>query len=703
MQNFTTRLHTALTTIRGYTLRRAAELESRRSALHRELSALQNSYLDLSLQASRFAQQRNAIIEQLQRTLAYIDPDNPPAAGDAAGTKADKAAGSILAATKEKYEYNLKTDRWKEYLITFREFFTPYTRSLEIEIAALLSEFERLEKDYLLLAEQANTLAGERDAATADLDKARARISSSPASSGDTVAVAPPGKTIDELEQALATERAAAAEQQRFTAQKLHRTQTEKTDLAISLAEEQSRGEELRVQREQLGDEIRSLNEQLARAENQRNALQQENRTLSGQLAQARQDQNGSRQHIDELEQHSRQLEGQLAAAQQSIDDLELSLAEAAYRQEVADKQAALHEQSHDRLKAKLADSHADNERLAKQLHAPASAPPGKQHDEPVKWTRLAAGFLFLLGILASAGKLWQTTDNQPRLGSISKDVLPATTPLQKSAAEPATPALTTTNKVRIAAMEAGTGKPAAVARRTTGPVSPAEKKTKRVRLPFTQGRGDTRFRGNTGAPSRTWIMDPGDTKTARIKACAERGLSTEECEALENNLFSGSVISLPGGIQYKVLENGIGVSPGIDDTVLVNYKGMLLNGQVFDSTTDQGGAVSFRLDELIAGLQDALQYMEEGARWEIYIPGDLAFKKPARYGGQTLVFEVELLAVDKPAQPADVRTPDDDLPISAPSSSRETGPATLAEDMAAASRTTGTLPKWLTEALDSR
>jgi FKBP-type peptidyl-prolyl cis-trans isomerase len=73
----------------------------------------------------------------------------------------------------------------------------------------------------------------------------------------------------------------------------------------------------------------------------------------------------------------------------------------------------------------------------------------------------------------------------------------------------------------------------------------------------------------------------------------------------------------------------------------------MLLDRTEFDSSRRHGGANSFRVDEAIPGLQDVLQYMEEGAKWEVYIPSELAFKEPAAFGGQTVLFELELISIE--------------------------------------------------------
>ena len=100
--------------------------------------------------------------------------------------------------------------------------------------------------------------------------------------------------------------------------------------------------------------------------------------------------------------------------------------------------------------------------------------------------------------------------------------------------------------------------------------------------------------------------------------------------------------------MQYKVLEAGTGAVPTPDNTVEVHYKGTLLDGTEFDSSFKRGVPAQFGVTQVIPGWVEALQLMKEGAKWELYVPADLAYG-PGGTGGligpnQTLIFEVELL-----------------------------------------------------------
>lgn len=119
----------------------------------------------------------------------------------------------------------------------------------------------------------------------------------------------------------------------------------------------------------------------------------------------------------------------------------------------------------------------------------------------------------------------------------------------------------------------------------------------------------------------------------------------------LDENANKEGVMSTESGLQYKIIEEGTGVSPGPEDKVKVHYTGRLINGKVFDSSVERGEPVTFPVNGVIPGWTEALQLMKEGAKWELYIPSDLAYGP--RGAGQdigpneTLIFEVELLEVN--------------------------------------------------------
>ncbi len=119
----------------------------------------------------------------------------------------------------------------------------------------------------------------------------------------------------------------------------------------------------------------------------------------------------------------------------------------------------------------------------------------------------------------------------------------------------------------------------------------------------------------------------------------------------LETNKNKDGIVTLPSGLQYRVITPGTGKSPTAKDTVSVKYTGKLIDGTVFDSTDNRGGTpATFRVDRVIKGWTEALQKMKVGANWELFIPSDLAYGERGSFGkigpNQALIFNVELMEV---------------------------------------------------------
>jgi len=123
----------------------------------------------------------------------------------------------------------------------------------------------------------------------------------------------------------------------------------------------------------------------------------------------------------------------------------------------------------------------------------------------------------------------------------------------------------------------------------------------------------------------------------------------TEGIKFLAENKSKPGVVTTSSGLQYKVITQGSGPKPTKTGSVTVNYKGTLLNGDEFDSSTHNGPA-TFRLDRVIAGWTEGLQLMSKGAKFQFWIPAALAYGEggsPPKIGpNATLVFEVELLDI---------------------------------------------------------
>ena len=132
-------------------------------------------------------------------------------------------------------------------------------------------------------------------------------------------------------------------------------------------------------------------------------------------------------------------------------------------------------------------------------------------------------------------------------------------------------------------------------------------------------------------------------------KILAEKNLAEGKAFLEENGKKQG-VKTLPSGLQYKIISQGSGKTPKKEDTVTVQYRGTLIDGKEFDSSIARGQPASFKVNGVIPGWTEALQLMKEGAKWQLFIPPDLAYGErgmPPRIPSQsTLVFEIELISV---------------------------------------------------------
>jgi len=119
----------------------------------------------------------------------------------------------------------------------------------------------------------------------------------------------------------------------------------------------------------------------------------------------------------------------------------------------------------------------------------------------------------------------------------------------------------------------------------------------------------------------------------------------------LAKNAKQKGVVTLPSGLQYKVIRKGNGTSPKKTDSVTVNYRGTLIDGTEFDSSYKRGKPATFRVDGVIAGWTEALQRMKPGAKWQLFIPANLAYGErgagPRIGPNSALIFEVELTKVN--------------------------------------------------------
>jgi FKBP-type peptidyl-prolyl cis-trans isomerase FklB len=120
--------------------------------------------------------------------------------------------------------------------------------------------------------------------------------------------------------------------------------------------------------------------------------------------------------------------------------------------------------------------------------------------------------------------------------------------------------------------------------------------------------------------------------------------------EFLAANKSKEGVVTLPSGLQYKILQAGTGPKPTTSDSVVCNYRGTLIDGKEFDSSYKRGQPATFPVSGVIKGWTEALQLMPVGSKWQLFVPAELAYGArgagPGIGPNSTLIFEVELISI---------------------------------------------------------
>jgi len=132
----------------------------------------------------------------------------------------------------------------------------------------------------------------------------------------------------------------------------------------------------------------------------------------------------------------------------------------------------------------------------------------------------------------------------------------------------------------------------------------------------------------------------------AKSQAAAAQKAAAAGSAFLADNAKKPGVKTTTSGLQYKVVKDGSGRAPKAGDTVTVHYRGTLVDGTEFDSSYKRGQPATFPVSGVIAGWTEALQLMQEGAKYQLVIPPALAYGDRGPLAGQVLVFDVELLGV---------------------------------------------------------
>jgi len=142
----------------------------------------------------------------------------------------------------------------------------------------------------------------------------------------------------------------------------------------------------------------------------------------------------------------------------------------------------------------------------------------------------------------------------------------------------------------------------------------------------------------------------------AKTKAAAVENKKAGEAFLAANKTKEG-VVTLPSGLEYKIIKEGTGPKPAAEDTVLCHYRGTLVDNTEFDSSYKRGEPLKIPVGGVIKGWTEAIQLMPVGSKWQLFIPSDLAYGERGAPGSpigpnSTLVFEVELISIEPKAAP---------------------------------------------------
>lgn len=153
-----------------------------------------------------------------------------------------------------------------------------------------------------------------------------------------------------------------------------------------------------------------------------------------------------------------------------------------------------------------------------------------------------------------------------------------------------------------------------------------------------------------TNDQMREVLMKYHQAEVEKHKQAAAENLKKGEAFLAENKKKEG-VVELPGGLQYKILKEGKGKKPTLNDSITVNYEGKLMDGTVFDSSYQRGEPVTLKLNQVIEGWKQALPLMSVGSKWMLFVPSKLAYgdRSPSPEIGpnSTLIFTVELMSIN--------------------------------------------------------
>lgn len=378
--------------------------------------------------------------------------------------------------------------------------------------------------------------------------------------------------------------------------------------------------------------ELESINDRYATT---READHRRISDLEGRLAELEADRNQARDHVQalqdtltdataRLEQTDRQIKELQSRSAEQARQFEASLSDAGNRLESTDNQVKI-------LGIRLENEHKHVLKTFQEMEGRF-----RRQDMRMNWTIIVAGFALLLGTVAGAVLIWDVQKNATLLSSMSRDIRELMATVNGQSSLQHSPGLEQRQPARSAASPddraAITGNPASSSAVTMQPVSPATAT-------------------DTAAPSPN-LPDSVPEPAHIVSRLGIQQATREDAKRFfEDNATSEGMISLPSGVQYRVVKSGSGRTPSLSDRVVVSYVGMEPEGQVFDETYSTGAPETFSMNELTPSWREVLLKMQEGAEFELYVPPSLAaggsVRKRSMLGFEPNIYLIELLKVE--------------------------------------------------------
>jgi hypothetical protein len=288
-----------------------------------------------------------------------------------------------------------------------------------------------------------------------------------------------------------------------------------------------------------------------------------------------------------------------IASLEQRLAELETEHAATGKQLQVMEKDLAVTssslENTHIQVKA-LERQLEDGQQLYLQTVQETQLQLRKQ-DMRLNWLTLVSVFALLLAAVASAILIWDVQKNAGLLAGMSADIR---------------------QLVQTVERQGGRSQSAAQDTQSDAPGAPHKK------LPPLPDQSSMPSPAML-QPIPDFLPAPDAVSPDNVPTGMDAAPDDEVRQFFERNASMPGMVSLPGGVQYRVVRQGDGKSPGLGDWVIVDYLGMTRDGNIFDNTYDSGQRAIFGMDGLLPGWQEPLLRMQEGAEFEVYVPPEIA------------------------------------------------------------------------------